>query len=293
MDLDQIRCFLSLAELGSFSAAARRHFITQPAVSQRLKALEGRLGARLVERSGRRITLTEAGRLFHRRCEEALASLERGAGEVGELAGLRRGRLSIGAIDAAGIHLLPRPLKTFHRRWPGVEIDVQIAPSGALLDLLEAGRLDLAIVVLPVSRRGLAAEPLEDEDLVMALPPRSPARRVATVLRRLPLIAYPRGSVTRGLIDRALTERGLVPRITMELGYPEAIRGLVEAGLGAAVLPERVAAAGRAPLARASGFRIRRRLGLVRRAGEEPGGAARAFAALLGPGRSTTRPRPV
>lgn len=293
MDLDQIRCFLTLAELGSFSAAARRHFITQPAVSQRLKALEARLGARLIERRSRRITLTEAGRLFHRRCEEALASLERGAGEVGELAGLQRGRLSIGAIDAAGIHLLPRPLKTFHRRWPGVEIDVQIAPSGTLLDLLEAGRLDLAIVVLPVSRRGLEAGPLEDEELVLALPPRTPACRVATALRRWPLIAYPRGSVTRGLIDRALAERRLVPRITMELGYPEAIRGLVEAGLGVAVLPARVAAGGRTPLARASGFRLRRGLGLVHRAGEAPVGAARAFASLLRSGPGAARSRPV
>lgn len=292
MDLDQIRCFLSVAELQSFSAAARRHFITQPAVSQRLKALETSLGARLVERRGRRITLTEAGRLFQRRGLEALAALERGAGEVGETLGLQRGRLSIGAIDAAGVHLLPGPLKTFHRRWPGVEVDVQVAPSGTLLDLLQAGRLDLAVVVLPVTRTGLNVRHLEDEDLVLVLPPGQPATRAARALETFPLIAYPRGSVTRGLIDRELAGRGLTPRVAMELGYPEAIRGLVEAGLGAAILPERVVARGRTGLTRVAGFRLRRGLGLVHRAGEDPSGAARAFAGLLKP-RRPGRPRPV
>jgi DNA-binding transcriptional LysR family regulator len=110
----------------------------------------------------------------------------------------------------------------------------------------------------------------------------------AAVLARHPLIAYPRGSVTRGLIDTALADRGLEPRIAMELSHPEAIRGLVEAGLGAAVLPERVVARGDR-LIKSPAFTVRRRLGLVRRGTEEPSAAARAFREVILGGRRRVR----
>lgn len=280
MDIEQLRGFLSVAELGSFSAAAARHFVTQPAISFRMKALEEAVGARLLERTRGGVRLTPAGRLFEPRCREILRSLERGIAEVGELSGLLRGRLAVGAIDAAGIDLLPGLLRRFHEAWPAIELIVRVEPSGPLAAALLDGTLDLAIVTLPVERPELSVQPLEEETLRLVAPPDRGARSAATLFRQEPLIAYPRGSVTRGLIDEALDRRGLVPRIAMELSHPEAIRGLVEAGLGAAVLPERVIVRGGAKLPRVPGFVVRRRLGLVRRSGEEPSAAARAFLEL-------------
>jgi len=290
MDVDALRCFLSVAELESFTAAAHRHFITQPAVSLRMRSLEAGVGARLLDRSGRRVFLTPAGRLFQGRAEEAIRQIDRGVAEVSDLLGLKRGRLVLGAIDAAGIDLLPVPLKAFHERWPDIDLIVRVEPSGPLVEALVAGGLDYAIVTLPVDRQGLTVETLEEERLILVGPPgitpptaNSPARLLAT----MPLIAYPRGSVTRGLIDAALERRKLAPRVAMELSHPEAIRGLVEAGLGAAVLPLRVVERGY-PLTRVSGFSITRRLGLVRRASEEPSPAALAFREII---RAPQRPR--
>ncbi|TPW15134.1 MAG: LysR family transcriptional regulator [bacterium] len=290
MDTDTLRCFLSVAELESFTVAARRHFITQPAVSLRMRSLEEEVGVRLLDRAGRRIRVTPAGRLFQSRAEEALRQLDRGMAEVGDLLGLKRGRLVLGAIDAAGIDLLPAPLKAFHGQWPNIDLVVRVEPSGSLVAALVAGELDYAIVTLPVDHAGLTVETLEEERLILVAPPDAPAKvrtNPARLFEVMPLIAYPRGSVTRGLIDAELSRRNLAPRVAMELSHPEAIRGLVEAGLGAAVLPLRVVERG-GLLTRVSGLSVNRRLGLVRRASEEPSPAALAFRGIV---RSMPRAR--
>ncbi|MDZ4806277.1 MAG: LysR family transcriptional regulator [Candidatus Eisenbacteria bacterium] len=293
MDFETLRCFLSVAELQSFTAAARRHFITQPAVSLRMRSLEEGVGARLIDRAGRRVQLTPAGRLFQARAEEALRQFDRGLAEVGDLLGLKRGRLVLGAIDAAGIDLLPAPLKKFHGQWPNIELVVRVESSGPLVEALVAGELDFAIVTLPVDHSGLIVEMLEEERLILIGPPDVPVRVRSSPARlfcAMPLIAYPRGSVTRGLIDAALERRHLAPRVAMELSHPEAIRGLVEAGLGAAVLPLRVVDRG-GPLTRVPGLSITRRLGLVRRASEEPSPAALAFREIVRSIQRLRRPR--
>jgi DNA-binding transcriptional LysR family regulator len=297
MDLGQIRCFLSVAELESFSLTARRHFVSQPAVSLRIKALEEAVGERLVERRGNKVRLTQAGELFRIRCREAIQSLERGLSEVADLKDLKRGRLAVGAIDAAGITLLPPLLKAYHELHPLVDLVVRVEPSAPLIGALLSGQLDCAIVTLPAPAAGLDVLPLEEETLVMVAPPETgQTARPATVLQRFPLIAYPRGSVTRALIDSKLSRSGLEPRMAMELAHPEAILRMVEAGLGVAVLPERIVARS-APAALGlgadggvrivPGFRVKRRLGLVARKGEVPSSAARAFLELVKQARSS------
>ncbi len=291
MDIEQIRCFLSVAELGSFSAAAERHFISQPAVSFRIKTLEERVGEKLIERGGGRVRLTTAGSLFRVRCEEALTALERGMAEVADLSGLKRGRLVVGAIDAAGIDLLPPILKSYHERYPGVELLIRVEPSGTLVEALAAGKMDCAVITLPAPRGDLDVVPLIEETLVLLAPPGETATTASGVFAKYPLIAYPRGSVTRGLIDRALKARGLAPRTPMELAHPEAILRMVEAGLGAAVLPERFPERSGARVTEIRSFRVRRRLGLVVRRGETPSEAARVFRDLVLAGSPKRAPR--
>jgi DNA-binding transcriptional LysR family regulator len=265
MDFEQLRCFISMAELGSLSAAARRHFITQPAVSQRLKALESEVGERLLTRRGGQARLTPAGEIFQRRAREALQAVEHGLAEIGQLAGLERGRLALGAIDAAGIYLcacwrfhaappsnrgcgsserpLWRPLGTGCRRHPCCWGCARVA----------------------------SAEP---EPLVRAAGGRPPPVPPPAA------DAYPRGSVT-GLIDAELARRGFAPATAMELSHPEAMARLVEAGLGAAILPRRVLMPGTGHVEEVAGFTLARRLGLVMRPGEAHSPALTAFRALL------------
>jgi DNA-binding transcriptional LysR family regulator len=280
MDVEHLRWFLSVAELRSFSAAARRHFVTQPAVSLRIKSLEERVGQPLVERSGARVRLTPAGELFRDRCREAVSTMDRALSEVADLSGLKRGRLSIGAIDAAGIYLLPPVLRKYHHRHPGIDLVLRVEPSASLVEQVLAGHLDCAVITLPAGRPDLDVTPLEEETLVLVAPAGA-GSSAAEVLARHPLIAYPPGSVTRGLIDAALQARRLEPRTAMELAHPEAILRMVEAGLGAAVLPERVASRSRARVVRIGSFRVRRLLGLVFRRGESPSPAAAAFTRLM------------
>lgn len=282
MDLEQLRCFISMAELGSLSAAARRHFITQPAVSQRLKALESEVGERLLIRRGGQARLTPAGEIFQRRAREALQAVEHGLAEIGQLAGLERGRLALGAIDAAGIYLLPPLLKRFHAAHPAIELTLRVEPSAPLVAALRAGELDAAVVTLPLPGAALESLPLESEPLVLVRPPGGPAGETPRRLfLRLPLIAYPRGSVTRGLIDAELARRGFAPATAMELSHPEAMARLVEAGLGAAILPRRVLMPGTGHVEEVAGFTLARRLGLVMRPGEAHSPALTAFRALL------------
>lgn len=280
MDLEQLRCFLSVAELGSFSEAARRHFVTQPAVSLRMRALEEAVGESLIERKGSSVRLTAAGEVFRDRCREAVVAVDRGLSEVADLTGLRRGRLTIGAIDAAGVYVLPPLLRKYHALHPGIELVVRVEATASLVRGVVDGSLDCAVVTLPVARPELSVVPIEEETLLLVAPPGS-KRSAKGVLEALPLIAYPRGSVTRGLIDSVLAERGIEARTAMEMAHPEAIVRMVDAGLGAAVLPERIVARAGARLTRIPSFSVRRWLGLVSRKGETPSPAARVFANLV------------
>jgi DNA-binding transcriptional LysR family regulator len=280
MDIEQIRCFLSVAELQSFSAAARRHFVTQPAVSLRIRALESTVGETLFERGGPGLRLTAAGELFRERCREAVRALDRGLSEVGDLKGLKRGRLAVGAIDAAGIYLLPALFRSFHSLHPGIDLVVAVEPSVSLVTGVVGRRLDCAVITLPACRPDLDVVPLGEETLLLVAPPGA-SSRVAAVFDAFPLIAYPPASVTRGLIDAALAARGITPRTAMEMSHPEAILRMVEAGLGAAVLPETIVDRATARLTRVKAFAVRRRLGLISRSGETPSPAARVFIGMV------------
>lgn len=285
MDVDQLTCFLSVAELGSLTAAARRHFITQPAVSQRLRALEARVGMPLLERRRGGVRLTAAGELFRLAARDAVAALERGAAEVAELRGVKRGRLALGAIDAAGIYRLPPLLRRFHRRFPDVELVLRVEPSGPLIAALLAGEIDCAIVTLPVGGAALETIPLEVDPMVLVVPAvERPGVTAGAAFERWKLIAYPRGSTTRGLVDAELVRRGISARTAMELSHPEAMLRLVEAELGAAVLPRRIVRPDGARIRTVRDFRLDRRLGLVARANEAPSPAARAFRDMVASG---------
>jgi LysR family transcriptional activator of glutamate synthase operon len=272
MDLTTLKCFVSLAELGSLTAAAEVHHLTQPAVSIRLRKLEAELGAKLFYLSGRRMRLTSAG-------ERAVAAARRMLRDAGELIreladneGLAQGRIAIGTIDAASSYVLPPVFSRFRERYPGVEIHLEVSATAVLLRLLREGALEIAVGTLPVERSGeYEIHPIYRERLLLIAPPGHPLSRAKRLTPRdiadAPFISFHRGATTRRIIEKELARHGAAPRVTITTDSPEAIRNLVAAGLGLAILPERLVRddvrRGAVHVPRISGLVFERSLGLI------------------------------
>ncbi len=285
MDLEQLRTLLAAEEAGSLSAAARLRHLTQPAVSLQVKALEQELGASLFHRRGRGVEITEAGRALARQARRALAAVQAGRQEVEQIRGVTRGALRLGVTDAAATGVLPRTFMDFHRRFPGIEVAVEVNSTEPLLARLRDGRFDLVLGTLPVEAADVEVTPLAAERLGLVLPTSAKGVPLARVLAEEPFIAYPRGSITRRLIDAALAGAGLTARPVMEIGRPSVMARLVETGLGVSVLPEAVSTEpfrrGAVHCVPARRFTVERRLGLLRLRGASLEPAAQAFATLL------------
>ncbi len=241
MEIRQIEFFLSAARLGGIQAAAKEHFVTQPAVSIQIRKLEEEIGERLLFRRGRKITLTPAGCLFAEQAEEIIARLSRLENSIKELRGCRTGILRIGAIDAAGVYVLPDVLTGFKKKFPGIDITISVSDSFHLIDELVKDAVEMAIVTLPVERSDLECFPVYRDKMILVCSPEhelSGVRRGALkAVAKTGLITYPASSTTRKLIEGVFASAGLSLRTVMEVSSPEAIKRLTETGLGASVLP--------------------------------------------------------
>ncbi|MBP2681783.1 MAG: LysR family transcriptional regulator [Candidatus Krumholzibacteriota bacterium] len=247
MEIRQLRYFLSTVKHGSLRAAAREHFVTQPAVSIQLKKLEDELGEKLYVRRGRRIEPTQAGSAVLAGAEEILGRIDALAHHVGALKTIQRGVLKMGSIDAASIYVLPGVFRAFRRRYPGIDVQVIVSDSHSLLAELGAGTIELAVVTLPLPGESYGVVPIYEDRMVLVAQPRHELAglRGAGVLERVAetgLITYPARSTTRRLIEKVFLDNGLTPRVTMEMSSPEAIKKLAEAGLGPSILPAAVVA---------------------------------------------------
>lgn len=271
LNLGQLRTFADVVELGSFSAAADRAGVSQPAISLQLRQLERHLGVRLVERVGRRAQPTPAGRelLFHaaRIHEEAERAIEAVAPHRdGAL-----GRVRIGTGATACIYLLPPILKRLKERMPGLEISVQTGNTADVLKLVEANALDLALVTLPASGRTFEVTEVYRDELMAVFPASEgpvPNTITAAQISARPLLLYEGGGNTRRIVDRWLLRSGHPAKPVMELGSVEAIKQLVGAGLGWAVLPGLAVRGAAVPAdiaTRPLSPRLTRTLGLVMR----------------------------
>jgi len=245
MNFTTLRYLVSVADLGSLTAAAEAHFVSQPAVSIALRKLEDELGVPLLEAHGRRARLTRAGEIvldYARRFGRLEGELIR---EIADLEGLVRGRIAIGTIDAASAYVLPHVFSRFHERYPGIDIALEVMATSPLMRDLRAGRLDLVVGTLPVEKGAdIEVFPIYTERLLLVAHPAHPlARRRAiepAAIAEHAFISFHEGANTRRLIEEALAARGVTPRVTMTTDSPEAIRNLAAAGLGMAILPERV-----------------------------------------------------
>jgi DNA-binding transcriptional LysR family regulator len=248
VQFQQLRYFVAVAETRHFTRAAELMHVSQPSLSQQLRALEHELGAGLFSRARGNITLTDAGEALLPLARRILADADAARREVQELAELRRGHVRLGATPSLCTGLLPDVLRAYHRQYPGIRLIVQESGSHDLVRDLARGGLDLAIVVLPLpaSAPALTTVELLREDLVVVSAPDRPAPgqggkvRVADLAHEQ-FVMFRHGYDLRDLTVAACRAEGFEPDLAVEGGEMDAVLGFAKAGLGVAVVPRMVA----------------------------------------------------
>jgi len=239
LNLDQLRTFADVVALKSFSSAADRLGISQPAVSLQVRALEKRFGVKLIERVGRRVVPTAAGAEFLTRARAVEDALDAVSEAMLPHASGTAGRVRLGTGATACIYLLPPLLRELRQRFPALEIVVSTGNTPDMLRALEESRIDLGLLTLPAGGRALDVRPLLDDEFVLIAPRgmRLPKEITAAALATLPLVQYEPGANTRRVLDEWALRAGLPLKSVMELGSVEAMKELVGAELGCSVLP--------------------------------------------------------
>jgi LysR family transcriptional regulator, transcription activator of glutamate synthase operon len=288
MELRQLRYLVALADERHFTRAAAREHVAQPALSQQIRRLEAEVGLALVERTTRRVALTDAGELLVARARRILSELDDARAELSTLAGVKGGRLAVGALHTMGPLDLSPLLASFHRNHPAVELTVREQSSEELAEMLRDDVIDLAFLSVTerIQSHGLELHHLVSEQLVAMLPPQHAlAGRASVDLAELAgesFISFRAGSRLRELLDSAAAGVGFEPRITLESNESRRIRSLVSSGLGVAILPQSDAEGPGAPVAVAQLGKpaLTRDVTLASRAKRRHSPAAQAFLAL-------------
>ncbi|MBB1623771.1 LysR family transcriptional regulator [Achromobacter sp. UMC71] len=242
LNLDALRTFAQVIELGSFSAAAERGGITQPAVSLQVRQLERRFGLKLVERVGRRAGPTAAGLELLTHIRAIDAALVQAEQAMTAHASQVTGRVRLGTGATACTYLLPPLLADLRRRFPALDVVASTGNTSDMLRGLENNTLDMGLVTLPAPGRMIEATPVLEDEFVAIFPARGPFAIPDTAtpqaLAALPLVLFEPGARTRRLVDDWFEAAGIAAKPIMELGSTEAMKEIVAAGLGCAVLPK-------------------------------------------------------
>ena len=278
MDTRQLAAFCAVVERKSFSEAAERLGVTQPAVSQQIRSLEDRVGQQLLDRSGRRVEPTEAGNRLYRSAQRLLA-LERQLLEevAGEAEGPLRGQLAMGASTGPGGTVVPVLLCEFAEANPDVKIDLAISDTQTIVERVARRELELGVVGATPRNRSVDYEPFFRDEVVLVCPPGHPfAGKTVSLedLRGERLIAMQEGAGVRQVIDDELRAKGMRLRdldVRLELGLQESVKSAVEAGHGVTFISrtavERELEAGTLVEAAVKGLEPSRDISLVRATG--------------------------
>lgn len=296
-----LKTFRVVAEQLSFTQAAERLFLTQPAVTLQIKALEEELGLRLFDRTGHRIVLTPAGQVLRGYvvrlsdlCVEAEQAMSALRGQVG-------GQVKLGASTTIAQYLLPRLAGEFLARNPDVALSMVMSNTAGVVSALLENRIALGLIEGPSGRADLKTELFLEDEIVLVAPPSHEWAEAGTpvspdALTHVPLVVREHGSGTRQIVEDALAKAKIHKKklhVAMELDSTEAIKSAVAAGLGVGFL-SRWALAGTQAFLRVvpiQGVRIRRHFQFVYPQGPEPGGAAGAFLRFARGKCAETRPR--
>ena len=284
MDFDQLEIFLEVARLSSFSRAAEKRFRTQPAISSQIRALEEEVGARLLDRSGGRVSLTAAGKLFFKYAEDTLEQRKAMLVAIAETERVPRGQIVVGANEGTCLHILPEVFAQFKRDYPDVAVSIKRADYAKILESIVESQVDFGVVSLPVNDNRLQCVLIHRDELVIITPPRHPlsAKKSVTIaeVAAYPLVV-PKLGHTRDALETLFYERHLKPHFAMELDSSELLKRFVAADVGVGFIAKsniqediRANALAAIPL---SDAQIRRDLALVYRKDRTLSRAAKAF----------------
>jgi DNA-binding transcriptional LysR family regulator len=240
LDFDQLKSFLEVARHSSFSRAAERCFRTQPAISSQIRALEEEVGARLFDRSGAKVSLTAAGKVFRDYAEEALAARKGVVAAIAEMDHTPRGEVVVGANEATCLHILPEVFAEFKRSYPNVSVGIRRAETARTLESVIDNVVDFGVVSLPVSDPRLEAVPIHQDELVLITSvhhPLASAKRVSLEAAAAEPLVLPKAGRTRDAVDRVFRKARLKQIISMELDSTELLKRFVAAGVGIGFVP--------------------------------------------------------
>ncbi|MFQ5803484.1 MAG: selenium metabolism-associated LysR family transcriptional regulator [Candidatus Methylomirabilales bacterium] len=289
MNFSQLKAFLAVAQDGSFSRAAEKLYLTQPAVSKQIQALEEALGMRLFDRVGRSILLTQAGNILHDHAHIAFQTLEEARETINQLRGLQRGHLRISAASTIGTYMLPQPLGELKAQFPGIEISLAITNKARVVQQVLHHEVELGFVGPPVEPAELEMEEYLLDELVLIMAPTHRLARDESVgvaeLAAEVFILREQGSGTREIMEEELGRVRVSLKKAMELGSTEAIKQAVAANLGVSIVSKFAISLetlqGRLAVARLPELNLRRQLFVIHHGGRTLSPAAQEFCSLL------------
>jgi DNA-binding transcriptional LysR family regulator len=243
MEDHKLKVFCTVAETKSFSKASEIIHLTQPAVSLQIQALEEVFETKLFDRTSSTVVLTPAGEILYKYAKEILSLFAAAEKDIGEITGLVKGSISIGASTTIGNYVLPSVISDFKRKSPKIKIHLLVGNTKRIVEFLNAGNIDLGIVEGEVTKYKIKTEKLIADELTLIVPTNHPwaKKKEVSILDILkePFIFREEGSGTRQVIEKYLSKRGISPqkmKITTILGSTEAIKEAVENGTGLSIV---------------------------------------------------------
>jgi len=243
MEDHKLKVFCTVAETKSFSKASEIIHLTQPAVSLQIQALEELYETKLFDRSSSTVSLTPAGEILYRYAKEILSLYAAAEKEIGDLTGLVKGRISLGASTTIGNHLLPSVLADFRKTHPKIKVHLFVGNTKRIIEFLNSGNIDIGLVEGDVARQKLIVEKLIQDELVVIVSPLHPWSKKKEIsifdITKEPFILREEGSGTRQIIEKYLNKHGISThdmKASMMLGSTEAIKEAVESGIGISIV---------------------------------------------------------
>src|SRR3984885_2514475 len=235
MDFDQLETFISVARLSSFSRAAEKRFRTQPAISSQIRLLGEEAGAKLLDRSGGKVSITGCGKLFQRYAEDTLEARKAVLLAIAETERVPRGEIIVGANEGTCLHILPEVFAEFKRQYSDVAVNIKRSDYAKILESVIDNSVDFGVISLPVTDTRLTVVLIHRDELILIAPPHHPLGKMksATVAdaSKFPLIV-PKAGHTRDAIEQMFHERRLKANFTMELDSSELLKRFVAADVG-------------------------------------------------------------
>lgn len=245
MDIKQLETFCKAAETGSFSKAGEAVYLTQPTVSGHIASLEKQVGLKLFDRLGRRVALTQGGKVLYRYAKEILRLRDEAINAISEFSNLVKGKIAIGGSTIPGEYFLPAVMSRFHKEFPGITINLLIADSQQIIDRLRAGDIEIGVVGMEFEEEGMTIHPLFQDRVIVISPPNHPLAEKDGVswneVRAAPILLREKGSGTRRAFEHQLAAAGLRLHdliIVGEVGSSTAVKEGVKRGIGLGVISD-------------------------------------------------------